>query len=623
MTTSSITDNKTQSRNKIKSRLLKKAAEAWGYQDWEMDAFDPLVSLLIEACSVEFEKLYTEINTTQNRILERLSHVLIPEVIDTVHPACGIMQTRASEATALLQVETQFVVKKQYLPAAASNQKNYSDIFFSPLLSCKIFNAAIEFIATDQVLWQAENGLTKNIISSRQYIVPKTYHSVWIGLEIGDQVKTLNGLSFFFDWFNEPDKAWFLQYLSFGKWLQNDTAINYSVGLKNYGDGAETRPRLEDAFNPLKKIERTIKGLFTQNYITIEDDTPLSKFKKLKYPLAFEKIFSADHLKKLNKPLLWLEMQLPLSLPETALNNIYLAINTFPVINRKFNRLTYKLQPSVNCIPLATKEDFLAIKEVTNSRNIRMKPVPIASLKELEVETYTLRFQGANRFDQRDAIEKIYELLEILRDDYASFASIGQDFLHSVLVKLKQNMSRLEQKLIDNDVVSGSAPYILAKTQQTNDIAYIDYWTAQGIAANKINSGTKVSVYNSSDIREDNTFLITGTFGGKEKISTNQKINVFKKTLLTRGRVVTHDDIKTTCFAELGDKLQEVVIQKTVQAGRTPNAGFFRCIEVLLIPNPQQHYDATEWEHVCSLLQQNLEQDSTANIPFIVKIKTV
>ncbi len=184
-------------------------------------------------------------------------------------------------------------------------------------------------------------------------------------------------------------------------------------------------------------------------------------------------------------------------------------------------------------------------------------------------------------------------------------------------------MSRLEQKLIDNDVVSGSAPYILAKTQQTNDIAYIDYWTAQGIAANKINSGTKVSVYNSSDIREENTFFITSTFGGKEKISTNQKINVFKKTLLTRGRVVTHDDIKTTCFAELGDKLQAVIIQKKVQAGRTPNAGFFRCIEVLLIPNPQQHYDATEWEHVGSLLQQNLEQDSTANIPFLVKIKTV
>jgi hypothetical protein len=623
MNTVSIIDNKTHTRNKIKSRLLKKAAEIWGYQEWEIDAFDPLVNLLVEACSVEFEKLYTEINTTQNRILERLSHVLIPEVIDTGHPACGIMQTRATDGTAIVNTETQLVVKKQFIPASSGKDKNYPDIFFTPLQSCKIFNAGIRFIASDQLLWNFENSLSKNIISSRQYIIPKTHHSIWIGLEVSDQVKTLNGLSFFFDWFNEPEKYWYLQYLSFGKWILNKKELKHLRGLKDFGDLPIDRPLLEDAFNPLKKIENTIKGFFNSNYITLEDETPIASIEKINYPAEFEKIFPQESLKKINQPLLWLEIQLPLSLPEAALRNIYCAINTFPVINRKFNRLTYKLQPSVNCIPLATKEDFLAIKEVTNSRNIRMKPVPIASLKELEVETYTLRFQGANRFDQRDAIEKIYELLEILRDDYASFASIGQDFLHSVLVKLKQNMSRLEQKLLDNDVVSGSTPYILAKTQQINDIAYIDYWTAQGVAANKINSGTKVSVYNSSDIREDNTLLITSTFGGKEKISTNQKINVFKKTLLTRGRVVTHDDIKTTCFAELGDKLQDVIIQKTVQAGRTPNAGFFRCIEVLLIPNPQQRYDAAEWEHVSNLLQQNLEQDSTANIPFLVKIKPV
>jgi hypothetical protein len=617
----SITDSKTQTRNKIKSRLLKKAAETWGYQEWEMEAFDPLVNLLIEACSVEFEKLYTEVNTTQNRILERLSHVLIPEVIDTGNPACGIMQTRANDGTATLNTETQFVIKKQFLPVASANNRNYPDVFFTPLQACKIFNAGIRFMASDQLLWNFENGLSKNILSSRQYITPKTYHSLWIGLEISDQVKTLDGLSFFFDWFNEPDKFWYLQYLAFGKWILNKKELKFSRGLKDDAEDGNNRPKLEDAFNPLKKIETTIKGLFSANYITLEDKTPIATLEKTKYPAEFEKIFPQENLKKIGQPLLWLEIQLPLSLPDAAFTNIYCAINTFPIINRKFNRLTYKLQPSINCIPLATKEDFLAIKEITNSRNVRLKPVPLASLQELEVETYTLRFQGANRFDQRDATEKIYELLEILRDEYASFASIGQDFLHSILIKLKQNMSRLEQKLIDNSIATGTAPYVLAKTQQLNDIAYIDYWTAQGTAANKINSGTRISVYNNSDIKESESFLVISTFGGKEKISSNQKINVFKKALLTRGRIVTHEDIKTTCFAELGDKLQEVIIKKTVQAGRTPNTGFFRCIEVWLLPNPQLHFDKEEWEHVCMLLQQHLEEGSTGNIPFIVKAK--
>jgi hypothetical protein len=623
MTGVSITDNKAHTRNKIKSRLLKKAADTWGYQEWEMDAFDPLVNLLIEACSVEFEKLYTELNTTQNRILERLSHILIPEVIDTVYPACGIMQTRSAEGIALLYPETQFVVKKQFLPASLDKQRNYPDIFFTPLQTCTVANAAIHLLATDQLLWQVENGLSKNSIGSRQYTIPKSYHSLWIGLEIGDEVKTLNGMSFYFDWFNEPDKAWYLQYLPFAKWLLDKREIKFSPGLHTENETTPARPQLEDAFNPLKKIERTIKGIFDNNYITLHDDTPLGSIQKVYYPAEFEKIFPQEVLKKLKTKSVWLEVQFPLSLPDIAINNVFCAINTFPVINRKLNRLTYKLQPSVNCIPLMSKEDFLAIKEVTNSRNIRLKPVPIASLGELEVETYTLRFQGANRFDQRDALEKIYELLEMLRDEYASFASVGQDFLHSVLIKLKQNMSRLEQKVIDNALVSGAAPYILAKTQQLNDIAYIDYWTCQGIAANKINNGTKVSVYNNADIKEADTFLVTGTFGGKEKISASQKINVFKRTLLTRGRIVTHDDIKTSCFAELGDKLYDVVISKKVVAGKTPNAGFSRCIEVMLVPNTQHHFEASEWEQVCLLLQQTLQQDATGNIPFVVKVKKV
>jgi hypothetical protein len=622
MTGATITDSKFHSRNKIKSRLLKRAAESWGYQEWEMDAFDPLVNLLIEACSVEFEKVYTELNSTQNRILERLSHVLIPEVIDTVYPACGIMQTRATESSTWLQPETQFVAKKQFLPTSSDNQKNQPDVFFTPLQPFKVFNATIDMVATDHVLWQIEKGLSKNSVCQRQYIIPKNHHSVWLGIDMSHELHSLNGMTFYFDWVNEPDKAWYLQYLPFSKWWLGKTELKYHQGLPVNKGGVDAHP-LADAFNSLKKIENTMKGLFSHHYITLQEDAPSPAIEKIAYPAEFEKIFPAEYLKKIKKPLVWLEIQFPLSLPDAALNNIFCAINAFPVINRKFNRITYKLQPSVNCIPLNTKEHFLAIKEVSNSRNVRLKPVPIASLGELEVETYTLRFQGANRFDERDAIEKIYELLEILRDEYASFASIGQDFLHSVLIKLKQNMSRLEQKLIDNAVVSGSVPYILAKTQQSNDIAYIDYWTSQGTTANKITSGTKVTVYNNADIKETDTFLLTATFGGKEKIGTNQKINVFKRTLLTRGRIVTHDDIKTSCFAELGEKLQDVVISKKVQAGRTPNAGFFRCIEVVLVPNTQHYYDATEWEHVCLLLQQTLSENSTGNIPFLVVVKKV
>jgi hypothetical protein len=626
MTPGTTQDTKFYTRNKIKSRLLKKAAELWGYQEWEMDAFDPLINLLIEANSVEFEKLYTEINTTQNRILERLSHILIPEVTDTVHPACGIMQSRAQESSAFLHADTQFILKRQFLPGAKNLGKDTdAEIFFTPLQKTKLFNASIEYIATDLGLWHMEKSVSKNLVTSRSYTIPKSYHSLWIGIHLHESIKNIQGLSFFFDWFNEPDKHWYLQYLTISKWLFNKKLLTPRYGLWEEVELEEVQKKtiLEDEFNPLKKIEQQIRGLFSSHYITLNENTPVNSADLRPYPEEFETLFSKEGCKELKKPLLWLELQLPLSMPNEALTNLFCAINTYPTINRKLNRASYKLQPTINCIPMPSKEQFLAVKEVANTNGIPLKPVPLSSINELEVETYTLRFQGANRFDQRDAAEKIYELLDMLRDEYASFASVGQDFLHSILLKLKQNMSRLEQKMFDSSLVAGNTPYLLVKSQQVNDIIYIDYWTSQGELANKIPQGTRAIVYNSSDIKEADSFLIGGTFGGKERINNNQKINVFKKNLLARGRVVTQEDIKSTCLAELGDKVLNVEVRKTVKAGRTPNEGFTRCIEVVLHPNPQQELEKTEWHYICQLLQQTLQQNSTGNIPFYVTVSSL
>ena len=45
------------SRDQVRNRMLRRAAEVWGYSESEIDDFDPIVALLVEACSVEFEKI--------------------------------------------------------------------------------------------------------------------------------------------------------------------------------------------------------------------------------------------------------------------------------------------------------------------------------------------------------------------------------------------------------------------------------------------------------------------------------------------------------------------------------------------------------------------------------------
>ena len=54
-------ENEYLSKEAIKSRMFKNAARFWGYADADMDAFDPLVRLMIEACAVESYKINDDI----------------------------------------------------------------------------------------------------------------------------------------------------------------------------------------------------------------------------------------------------------------------------------------------------------------------------------------------------------------------------------------------------------------------------------------------------------------------------------------------------------------------------------------------------------------------------------
>ena len=64
----------------IASRMFRNAAQIWDYNDTDLDSFDPLVRLLIEACAVEIYNINHEIANVQERMLERLAKLLTPEV---------------------------------------------------------------------------------------------------------------------------------------------------------------------------------------------------------------------------------------------------------------------------------------------------------------------------------------------------------------------------------------------------------------------------------------------------------------------------------------------------------------------------------------------------------------
>jgi hypothetical protein len=115
--------------------------------------------------------------------------------------------------------------------------------------------------------------------------------------------------------------------------------------------------------------------------------------------------------------------------------------------------------------------------------------------------------------------------------------------------------------------------------------------------------------------------LLTTASGGRERPRPEERTNALRRNLLARNRLVTLADIKAACWAELGEHLAAVHVEKGFQMGATPTAGFVRCIRVQLTPAAASRLSPPEWQHAAEALQVVLSGQSALNLPYEVVVQ--
>jgi hypothetical protein len=613
-------DRRSFDKERIKSRILKRAADQWGYKEGEMESFDPLIKLLIEAFAGELEKIGFEINETQLRIIERLTGLISPE-LNIVSPSFAIVQGRAVDPGTRVDPNSQLLLKRVEDRGKSSGNKESTEVFYSPVSTYPVFNATLLYVIVNRNAYSFENGVKKIPVIENDARDPEDYNCLWLGLDLEEDLPSLDGMSFFFNWYNEPQKQLFSQYLPFTEWsYANGQKIAARPGL-NPAPGNRDQVSLENLFNISKKLEDQVSAFFNNYFITLHEPVQTKEQRtKRTYPLSFERKFTAQELKSFRKELCWLKIKFPDYCPPEILTNILCAMNCFPVINRRIHRTNYKAQQSLNVIPLESPDSFLTVKDVRSAENKVYKGIPLAALNEVEVAAYTVR-TGINRLDPRQAQEILSYLLELLQDESASFAAIGEDFLTSQLVELNQHIARLEQRLKNQSENRSSNPFMVLNAMGQGETVFIEYWSTQGESANNIPSGTKLSLYSGSYLDNNSIYLMTMTAGGHEKPRGEKKINLLKKSLLSRDRIVTLEDIRIACWESLDGKVRDVRIKKIFETGNTPFHGFIRTILVEIIPLDAVPLMEEEWATRCEKLRIDLESKSTANWPYKIVVK--
>ncbi|MES2590330.1 MAG: hypothetical protein V4608_00505 [Bacteroidota bacterium] len=609
--------------DKIKNRLLKNASLLWGVQQAELSAFDPVVNMLFGSCSKEFEKIYNEQDASQARVLERLSKLLLPEVNAGAIPSHGILHGRPNEAVSVLSKNSQLFFRKNRPASESSYKENHFDIYFSPLSDVLLLDGKIKYSVSPYGMYEHRDVFFKEKVFGYENNTSNK-HVCYLGIELNSGIENLEKLSIYFDWSSNSEKERLFDALPFVKASINGKEIPASIGFKMGNLNIKSEFVLNEGVDLLNNVESAIGTLYENRFVTLglksKKGGPNS-IEKVKYPSHFSELFDPKNLDKLQSELVWVELKFPSYISDEVLDELVCTINAFPVCNKKLNELTFRIQSNFNVVPLGTEEDYLYnVQSVKSFNGQEYNTTKVSDTNKIENGEYVVRKGGVERFDHRNAKDLLNYLIDLLRDESASFALFGQEAISTNLLELNQQLAALEQK-VKRGKAGEAANYIMVKPKLLKDNIFVEYWTAAGEKANNIRIGSKLQASSSVDIRADELVLLSNTTGGRDPLSQSEVLNNFKASLITRDRIVTVADIKVFCSKELKGQIKHISFEKKFEVSSKANGGFIKYFEIEIEPMHYDIYKDDEWQSISSILQSKIETKSSFILPLKVRIK--
>ena len=595
-------------REQIKARMLRDASILWGKKGAPMDGYDPLVNMIIEACSAEAKRIHDDIQMSQTRMLSRMAQMLTPEVSKGPHPAHAVAHSRPLDPTYKVHPDTLFYFNKK-------TDSHTEDIYFSPVQSFKLQDVEVACLANGnrvELCSQMQKEVLIQAIGMQQ--IPS--RTLYVGLEINPEIGALQELGFFFDWQTEDDneKNNCLKLLPAANWYLNGEKLNIRPGYAELLQGKSNNPL--DEYNISAKAQHHALEIYKRNFITITDAISVKELEEITHiPDDFRKVFTEEEIAAFPENIVWLQIDFPESFQIKAIEKTIVQVNCFPVLNRRLNKISYRVQQYINIVPLESSQYFFSVEDVQNNSG-----EPFFQHQSLEPDsnkskTWALRTGGVARFDTRDAKAMLNYMLDLIRDEAASFSAIGYDVLASDIKSLLQIVSRLKRKILAKPGQRESIPYLIINTNRTGENIEVYFWSTNGMNGSEVPTGTALISYNQgANFKRNSTFLVSRSYGGRNPLNDQESLFAYREALMTRGRVVTREDLRTICFSWLGNELKEVNIVNGFKMGDTNSQGIIRTIDVWLTPTEGHSLGRED----CLDLETRLQNQSSGIIPIRV-----
>jgi len=604
-------------QERIKDRVLKRAARSWGFSDVEMEtSFDPVVSMMLNALSYELEKVAHELEDSKTRVVERVLEIMFPEVTSGAKPARAIMHASPLENNLHVSLQNQMTVNKRihniYNPLAPTIKA----VALSPTLEVKLSSCEVKYIAYERNLYKISNLFYKDAVQDYKHTLPSG--EVFLGIELSTaNAVELEDLMLYVDIKNTHQKEMFHYYLKQMKCFHDDQEIKAQEGYNVPLNNLDIESIINRNYSNISEIMQEVNEFYYDNFYTLKGTLKhksISEYSpEYKY---FEEVTNNN-----GNPIIWIKMVFPESLIPQILDNVSFTANCFPVINKKLHKITKTLGNFLSYIALDSDSDiYLDVNTVIDPFNNHYE---IKEFKDgvIEEGNAVLRTGGVSRFDSRSASELLQNVLDLLKDESSSFAGLGKDFMTSSLVEINQLLASVEQQAKEKSFSKNNDPYLMIKPKADESEGKsfeISFWSTCAEEGNDIKAGTVLESADDLFFVSKQAILINNTVGGTNKQNNKDRILAYRNALLTRGRIVTFADIKAFGFNHFKNCITDIRIEKGTRKEISVKAGFSRTVDIYIKTNPEekQHLSNSEWEYLCDSFMKQLKNRSSNVFPY-------
>lgn len=555
--------------------MLKFTAAFWGIK--KAENFDPIVKLLIESLANEMYMLGDDFSKIETRLLEKTARMLTPGILIAPSPAHAVMHATPIEVTYPLNKDTGV-----YYDNNSASDNAISTICLFPSCNTLLHKGNVKFLLYDDLLYQVDGTLNKTM-AARMAKRTEPY-TVWIGLELDEQIRNLKNLSFYLELPNVADSYEYLYLLPYTEWFIEGKKISMRRGIYETEQAyANEAMSFFSNYELINVIDMEITGLYKNNFLTVDEDVYITKKEFL--PEGFLEEVPETVAGKLKEQMVWIKIVFPSHFTNEILEDLHIGINVVPVENKQLQEFATTIEDTFGVIPLMTgpNEYLLSVHSVKDSKGQLYHELSYNNNnEEKQYGTYSIRKGGCERFDSRSAKELLESLSNMLDDEANAFGTLQSMKLRAISQQMVLLLAQMKEISDDIHEYRATPYYLMIDQAKGREQISVKYWVTNCEAANGLLAGMVLSPHKNTYLNPQELVLITSTYGGKQEPKNEDRINLYKYELTSRNRILTNDDIANFCRKELGELLKNIQIGNGVEVSKLPNEGLVRTKDIRL-----------------------------------------